>query len=129
MTRIAPMDLSFLLLERANRPFHMAAMTIFQKPEGQQSSFGPRLFDAYRHSQAVKPFTYKFNGSARYVAAWKPSSRTWAVTSATLPYRHRVPCSIFRRTISSSIPACSTGDTALGVYIMTVSRTTGSPMP
>ena len=56
MTRIAPMDLSFLLLEKANRPFHMAAFTIFQKPKGQQSSFGPRLFDAYRHSQAVKPF-------------------------------------------------------------------------
>ena len=59
MTRITPMDLSFLLLERANRPYHMAAFTIFQKPKGQQSSFGPRLFDAYRHSQAVKPFNYK----------------------------------------------------------------------
>ena len=42
MTRINPMDLSFLLLEKANRPFHMAAFMIFQKPKGQQSSFGPR---------------------------------------------------------------------------------------
>ena len=41
MTRINPMDLSFLLLERANRPFHMAAFTMFEKPKGQQSSFGP----------------------------------------------------------------------------------------
>ena len=51
MNRITPMDLSFLLLEKANRPLHMAAFMIFQKPKGQQSSFGPRLFDAYRHSQ------------------------------------------------------------------------------
>jgi len=71
MTRIAPMDLSFLLLERANRPFHMAALTIFQKPKGQQSSFGPRLFDAYRHSQAVKPFNYKLKWLGKDVAAWE----------------------------------------------------------
>lgn len=48
MTRINPIDLSFLLLERANRPNHMAAYTIFEKPKGQKSSFGPRLFDAAR---------------------------------------------------------------------------------
>ena len=71
MTRIAPMDLSFLLLERANRPNHMAALTIFQKPKGQQSSFGPRLFDAYRHSQAVKPFTYQLKWLGKDVAAWE----------------------------------------------------------
>jgi diacylglycerol O-acyltransferase len=71
MTRIAPMDLSFLLLERPNRPFHMAAMTIFQKPKGQQSSFGPRLFEAYRHSQAVKPFNYKLKWLGKDIAAWE----------------------------------------------------------
>ncbi len=71
MTRIAPMDLSFLLLERANRPNHMAALTIFQKPKGKQSSFGPRLFDAYRHSQAVKPFTYQLKMLGKDVAAWE----------------------------------------------------------
>ena len=65
------MDLSFLLLERANRPFHMAALTIFQKPKGQQSSFGPRLFDAYRHSQAVKPFNHKLKWLGKDVAAWE----------------------------------------------------------
>jgi diacylglycerol O-acyltransferase / wax synthase len=71
MTRIAPMDLSFLLLERPNRPFHMAAMTIFQKPKGQQSSFGPRLFEAYRRSQAVKPFNYKLKWLGKEIAAWE----------------------------------------------------------
>jgi diacylglycerol O-acyltransferase / wax synthase len=69
--RISPLDLSFLLLERPNRPMHMAAMTIFQKPKGQQSSFGPRLFEAYRHSQAVKPFNYKLKWLGKDVAAWE----------------------------------------------------------
>jgi diacylglycerol O-acyltransferase / wax synthase len=71
MIRISPLDLSFLLLERPNRPMHMAAMTIFQKPKGQQSSFGPRLFEAYRHSQAVKPFNYKLKWLGKDVAAWE----------------------------------------------------------
>lgn len=70
MTRINPIDLSFLLLERANRPNHMAAYTIFEKPKGQKSSFGPRLFDAYRHSQAAKPFNHKLKWLGTDVAAW-----------------------------------------------------------
>lgn len=71
MTRINPIDLSFLLLERANRPNHMAAYTIFEKPKGQKSSFGPRLFDAYRHSQAAKPFNHKLKWLGTDVAAWE----------------------------------------------------------
>jgi diacylglycerol O-acyltransferase len=71
MTRISPTDLSFLLLERANRPSHMAAFTIFQKPKGQESSFGPRLFDAYRHSQAAKPFNYQLKWLGKDIAAWE----------------------------------------------------------
>ncbi len=71
MIRINPLDLSFLLLERPTRPFHMSAMTIFAKPKGQQSTFGPRLFDAYRHSQAVKPFNYKLKWLGRDIAAWE----------------------------------------------------------
>lgn len=72
MIRLSPLDLSFLLLERPTRPFHMAAMTIFQKPKGQQSSFGPRLFEAYRNSEAVAPFNYKLNWMGKDVAAWEP---------------------------------------------------------
>jgi diacylglycerol O-acyltransferase len=71
MTRISPTDLSFLLLEKPNRPNHMAAYTVFQKPPGQESSFGPRLFDAYRHSQAAKPFNHKLKWLGRDVAAWE----------------------------------------------------------
>jgi diacylglycerol O-acyltransferase / wax synthase len=71
MIRLSPIDLSFLLLERPTRPFHMAAMTIFQKPKGQQSSFGPRLFEAYRNSKAVKPFNYKLKWLGKDVTAWE----------------------------------------------------------
>jgi diacylglycerol O-acyltransferase / wax synthase len=71
MIRLSPIDMSFLLLERPTRPFHMAAMTIFQKPKGQQSSFGPRLFEAYRNSKAVNPFNYKLKWLGKDVAAWE----------------------------------------------------------
>lgn len=71
MSGISPMDLSFLLLENPNRPFHMAAMTIFKKPQGQEATFGPRLFDAYRHSTAVKPFTHKLKWLGTDIAGWE----------------------------------------------------------
>jgi WS/DGAT/MGAT family acyltransferase len=71
MIRLSPLDLSFLLLERPTRPFHMAAMTIFQKPNRQQTSFGPRLFEAYRKSKAVKPFNYKLKWLGKDVATWE----------------------------------------------------------
>lgn len=90
MTRINPIDLSFLLLERANRPNHMAAYTIFEKPKGQKSSFGPRLFDAYRHSQAVvasgpaaaaacRPMRF---GSPAACCGWCPARRLPALAPA-----------------------------------------------
>jgi diacylglycerol O-acyltransferase / wax synthase len=71
MTRLTPIDLSFLLLERPNRPFHMAAFIIFEKPKGQHASFGLRLFDAYRHSLAVKPFNHKLKWLGKNVAEWE----------------------------------------------------------
>ncbi|MCB0948134.1 MAG: wax ester/triacylglycerol synthase family O-acyltransferase [Mycobacterium sp.] len=71
MTRIAPMDLTFLLLEKSNRPFHMAAFTIFEKPEGQETSFGQKLLEAYRQSEAVEPFNYKLKWLGKDVAAWE----------------------------------------------------------
>lgn len=71
MSAISPTDLTFLLLENPNRPFHMAAMTIFRKPKGQESTFGPRLFDAYLHSRAVKPFNHKLSWAGAGIAAWE----------------------------------------------------------
>lgn len=68
---IGPLDLSFLLLEKPNRPFHMAAMVIFEKPKGQETTFGPRLFDAYRHSEAVAPFNHKLRWLGTDVATWE----------------------------------------------------------
>ncbi|MEB3022358.1 wax ester/triacylglycerol synthase family O-acyltransferase [[Mycobacterium] crassicus] len=71
MSGISPTDLTFLLLENPNRPFHMAAMTIFRKPQGQESTFGPRLFEAYRNSRAVRPFTHKLTWAGTGIAAWQ----------------------------------------------------------
>jgi len=71
MSGMGPLDLSFLLMEKPNRPFHMAAMTIFAKPKGQESTFGQQLFDAYRHSTAVKPFNHKLKWLGPDVAGWE----------------------------------------------------------
>ena len=71
MTRIEPADLLFLVQERPNRPYQMAAFMIFQKPKSQQSTFGPRLFEAYRNSQAVKPFNQQLKWLGKEVAAWE----------------------------------------------------------
>jgi hypothetical protein len=54
----------------------MAAFIIFQKPKEHQTSFGPRLFDAYRQSQAVKPFNYKLKWLGKDVAAWETVEQT-----------------------------------------------------
>jgi hypothetical protein len=57
MTRISPTDLSFLLLERANRPNHMAAFTIFQKPKDRsrfRTAQGPGMIGtAWRPSPSI----------------------------------------------------------------------------
>lgn len=71
MTRINPMDLSFLLLENATRRMHMTAFMIFQKPKGQEATFGPRLVAAYRKSEAVAPFNRKLKWLGKGVAAWE----------------------------------------------------------
>lgn len=71
MIRINPLDLTFLLLENATRRMHMTAFMIFQKPKGRQSSFGPRLVEAYRKSQAASPFDRQLKWLGKGVAAWK----------------------------------------------------------
>ena len=48
MIKVGPLDMVFLLIENATLRAHMTAFMIFEKPKGQQASFGPRLVEAYR---------------------------------------------------------------------------------
>lgn len=71
MSTISPLDMAFLLLENATRRMHMTAFMIFAKPKGQEKSFGPRLVEAYRASEAVSPFNFKLKWLGKGIATWE----------------------------------------------------------
>lgn len=71
MIKINPLDMAFLLLENATRRMHMTAFMIFEKPKGQQARFGLRLVEAYRKSEAAKPFNYKLRWLDKNIASWE----------------------------------------------------------
>ena len=71
MIKINTLDMAFLLLENATRRMHMTAFMIFEKPKGQQLSFGPRLVETYRASEAAKPFNYKLKWLDKGLASWE----------------------------------------------------------
>lgn len=71
MIKIKPMDLTFLLLENATRRLHMTAYLMFQKPAGQETTFVPKLIEAYRSSKAVAPFNRKLKWLGPGSAAWE----------------------------------------------------------
>ena len=78
MSKISPLDMAFLLLENATRRMHMTAFMIFAKPKGQEKTFGPRLVETYRASEADYPFNYKLKWLDKGLAAWetvKPDMR------------------------------------------------------
>ena len=87
MSKVNPMDMSFLLLENATRRMHMTAFMMFQKPKGQEASFVPKLVETYRKSQAVAPFNRKLKWLEQGLAAWqtvKPDM-SYHVRSIALP--------------------------------------------
>ncbi|MBK7686149.1 MAG: wax ester/triacylglycerol synthase family O-acyltransferase [Rhodocyclaceae bacterium] len=71
MIKIGPLDMVFLLIENATLRAHMTAFMIFEKPKGQQASFGPRLVEAYRKSEAAKPFNYKLKWLDKSIGSWE----------------------------------------------------------
>lgn len=71
MSRLSPLDVSFLLMENAVRRMHMTAFMMFRKPAGQKTTFVPRLVEAYRNSQAVAPFNRRPKWLEQGVAAWE----------------------------------------------------------
>ena len=71
MTRINPIDLSFLLLENAVRRMHMTAFMIFEIPAGQQDQFVPRLLKTFRDSRAATPFNRRLKWLGQGIASWE----------------------------------------------------------
>jgi WS/DGAT/MGAT family acyltransferase len=71
MSKLTPVDLSFLLLETATRPMHMTAYQIFRLPARQKTTFIPKLLAAYRSDPVAKPFNQKLKWLDKGVASWE----------------------------------------------------------
>ena len=51
MSKLSPVDLTFLLLESPSRQMHMTAYQVFRLPPRERHSFIPRLLAAYRSAR------------------------------------------------------------------------------
>jgi WS/DGAT/MGAT family acyltransferase len=71
MSKLSPVDLSFLLLETPTRQMHMTAYQIFRLPAREKKTFIPRLLAAYRSGPVAKPFNQKLKWLDKGVASWE----------------------------------------------------------
>jgi hypothetical protein len=71
MSKLSPVDLSFLVLEAPHRPMHMTAFQQFRLPAGQKKTFIPKLLAAYRSGRVAKPFNQKLKWLDKGVASWE----------------------------------------------------------
>jgi WS/DGAT/MGAT family acyltransferase len=70
MSKLTPIDLSFLLLETPSRQMHMTAYQVFRLPAREKKTFIPRLLAAYRSDPVAKPFNQKLKWLGKGVASW-----------------------------------------------------------
>ena len=71
MSKLSPVDLSFLLLETPSRQMHMTAYQVFRLPAREKKTFIPRLLAAYRSGPVAKPFNQKLKWLDKGVASWE----------------------------------------------------------
>jgi diacylglycerol O-acyltransferase len=71
VSKLTPVDLSFLLLENPSRPMHMTAYQLFRPPAKQKASFVRRLLEAYRSGPVAEPFNRKVRWLSGGVASWE----------------------------------------------------------
>ena len=71
MSKVLPIDLTFLLLETPSRPMHMCAYQVFRIPARQRNTFIPRLMEAYRTGPVASPFNKQIRWLDKGVASWE----------------------------------------------------------
>jgi diacylglycerol O-acyltransferase len=71
VSKVPPLDLTFLLLEAPNRPMHMTAYQVFRLPARQKKTYIPRLLETYRSGPVARPFNQKLNWLDKGVASWE----------------------------------------------------------
>jgi diacylglycerol O-acyltransferase len=73
MSKVPPLDLSFLLLESPTRQMHMTAYQLFRLPGREKKTFIARLLAAYRSGPVAKPFNQKLKWLDKGMASWVPT--------------------------------------------------------
>ena len=72
MSKLSPVDLSFLVLEAPTRQMHMTAYQVFRLPRGERQTYIPRLLAAYRSGPVARPFNQKLKWlEGGGVASWE----------------------------------------------------------
>jgi len=71
LSKLTPIDLSFLLLENPARQMHMAAYQLYRLPARGRATFIPKLLEAYRNSEVARPFNQRLRWLDKGVASWE----------------------------------------------------------
>jgi len=71
MSRLAAIDLIFLLLENQVRPMHMSSCLVLDPPAGEEKTFALRLLKAFRAVEAGAPFNQRVKWLDKGVARWE----------------------------------------------------------
>jgi WS/DGAT/MGAT family acyltransferase len=71
MSRLAAIDLAFLLLENQIRPMHMSSCLVLEPPTGEGKTFVSRLLKAFRAAEPGRPFNQKLTWLQGGVASWE----------------------------------------------------------
>ena len=71
MSKLSPVDLSFLLLENPGRQMHMTAYQVFRLPPREKKTFIPKLLASYRSGPVAKPFNQRLKWLNQGVASWE----------------------------------------------------------
>jgi diacylglycerol O-acyltransferase len=71
MSKLTPIDLSFLLMENSSNQMHMACYQLLRIPARQKTTFVAKLLKAYRTSEVASPFNQQLKWLGQGVASWE----------------------------------------------------------
>ena len=71
MSKLAPLDMAFLLMENSSRQLHMTAYQMFKVPARQKSAWVNKVLSTFRNSEVAAPFNQKIKWLGKEVASWE----------------------------------------------------------
>ena len=71
MSKLAPLDMAFLLMENSSRQLHMTAYQMFKVPARQKNAWVKKVLSTFRSSEVAPPFNQKIKWLGKDVASWE----------------------------------------------------------